>query len=69
MFPLRLCEGKLLVAVTRERRYGPRQLRVNDDDDDDSRLVSRGRIAPALWRISNILNKVENTETARPRYM
>jgi len=24
--------GKLLVAVTRERRYGPSRLRVNDDD-------------------------------------
>ena len=35
MFPLRLCGGKLLVAVTRERRYGPSQLRVNDDDDND----------------------------------
>ena len=35
MFPLRLCLGKLLVAVTRERRYGPSRLRVNDDDDDD----------------------------------
>ena len=34
MFPLRLCGGKLLVAVTRERRYGPSRLRVNDDDDD-----------------------------------
>ena len=33
MFPLRLCEGKLLVAVTRERRYGPSRLRINDDDD------------------------------------
>ena len=33
MFPLRLCGGKLLVAVTRERRYGPSRLRVNDDDD------------------------------------
>jgi len=69
MFPLRVCGGKLLVAVIRERRYGPSRLRVNDDDDDDSRLASRGRIAPALWRISKILNKVENTETARPRYM
>jgi len=29
MFPLRLCGGKLLVAVTRERRYGPSRLRVN----------------------------------------
>ena len=35
VFPLRLCGGKLLVAVTRERRYGPSRLRVNDDDDDD----------------------------------
>ena len=35
MIPLRLCGGKLLVAVTRERRYGPSRLRVNDDDDDD----------------------------------
>ena len=35
MFPLRLCGGKLLVAVTRQRRYGPSRLRVNDDDDDD----------------------------------
>jgi len=35
MFPLRLCGGKLLVAVTRERRCGPSRLRVNDDDDDD----------------------------------
>ena len=34
MFPLRLCGGKLLVVVTRERRYGPSRLRVNDDDDD-----------------------------------
>ena len=32
MFPLRLCGGKLLVAVTRERRYGPSRLRVNHDD-------------------------------------
>ena len=35
MFPLLLCGGKLLVAVTRERRYGPSRLRVDDDDDDD----------------------------------
>jgi len=32
MFPLRLSGGKLLVVVTRERRYGPSRLRVNDDD-------------------------------------
>ena len=35
MFPLRLCGSKPFVAVTRERRYGPSRLRVNDDDDDD----------------------------------
>ena len=34
MLPLRICGGKLLVAVTGERRYGPSRLRVNDDDDD-----------------------------------
>ena len=34
MLPLRLCEGQLLVTVTREQRYGPSRLRVNDDDDD-----------------------------------
>jgi len=39
MFPLRLCGGKLLVAVTRERRYGPSRLHVNDDDDDDDDKV------------------------------
>jgi len=33
MLQLRLCGGKPLVAVTRERRYGPSRLRVNDDDD------------------------------------
>ena len=32
VFPLRLCGGKLLVTVTRQRRYGPSRLRVNDDD-------------------------------------
>jgi len=36
MFPLRLCGGTPLVAVTRERRYGPSRLRVNDDDDWES---------------------------------
>ena len=35
MSPLRLCGGKPLVAVTRERRCGPSRLRVNDDDDDE----------------------------------
>ena len=37
MFPLRLCGGKLSVAVTRERRYGPSRLRVNDDDEQENR--------------------------------
>ena len=31
VFPLRLCGGKPLVAVTRERRCGPSRLRVNDE--------------------------------------
>jgi len=34
MFPLRLCGGKPLVAVTRERLYGPSRLSVNDNDDE-----------------------------------
>ena len=29
-----LRQVELLVAVTRERRYGPSRLRANDDDDD-----------------------------------
>ena len=40
MLQLRLCGGKLLVAVTRERRYGPSRLRVNDDDDDSTLVWS-----------------------------
>jgi len=35
IFQLRLCGGKPSVAVTRERRYGPSRLRINDDDNDD----------------------------------
>jgi len=31
-----------LVAVTRERRYGPSQLRV-DDDDDDCYIAENGK--------------------------
>jgi len=38
--PFRLCGGKLLVAVTRERRYGPSRLRVLNDDDDDEHQPS-----------------------------
>ena len=38
MFPLRLRGGKPLVAVTRDRRYGPSRLRVNDDDDDGNEV-------------------------------
>ena len=44
MFPLLLCGGKPLVAVTRERRYGPSRLRVNEDDDDDIRYAMRSDI-------------------------
>jgi len=35
-----LCGGKPLVAVTRERRYGPSRLRVNDDDDGCGNLLT-----------------------------
>jgi len=38
-------EGQPLVAaVTRERRYGPSRLGVNDDDDDDA-VLTRARCA------------------------
>jgi len=40
MFPLRVYGGKPLVAVTRERRYGPSRLRVNDDDVDQVRALT-----------------------------
>ena len=64
MFPLRLCGGKLLVAVTRERRCGPSRLRVNDDDDDDRRrdrelqfslravneALGRDEVGMTMWR-------------------
>jgi len=53
MFPLRLCEGKLLVAVTRERRYGPSRLRVNDDDDE-----RENRSQGALPNISTTIGSV-----------
>ena len=39
MFPLRLCGGKPLVAITRERRYGPSRLRVSDDDGKQRTVV------------------------------
>jgi len=47
MFPLRLCGSKLLVAVTREWRYSPSRLRVNEDDDFDTvrRLTLLDKIA------------------------
>jgi len=32
--PRRICIGVRRVVVTEEQRYGPRWLRVNDDDDD-----------------------------------
>jgi len=50
MFPLRLCQGKPLVAVTRERRYGPSRLRVNDDGDDDIICIKLTcRDSPVTW--------------------
>jgi len=49
MFPLRLCGDKPLVAVTRERRYGPSRLRVNDDDDDDDDRIRIGLSFLALY--------------------
>ena len=39
-FPRRICGGVRWVVVTEEQRYGPRWLRVNDDDDE------------CLWRIN-----------------
>jgi len=60
MFPLRLCGGKLLVAVTRERRYGPSRLRVNDDDDDSQLDYGNGLLVglPAYLtrRLQSVLN-------------
>ena len=35
-----------MVAVTRERRYGPSRLRVNDDDDDD--ILTWGNMQPRV---------------------
>jgi len=32
--PRRICGGVRRIVVTEEQRYGPRWLRVNDDDDD-----------------------------------
>jgi len=32
--PQRICGGVRRVVVTEEQRYGPRWLRVNDDDED-----------------------------------
>ena len=52
MLPLRLCGGKLLVAVTRERRYGPSRLRVNDDDDETMHRT-RHNICSNSARLSN----------------
>ena len=51
MFPLRLCGGKLLVAVTRERRYGPSRLRVNDYDDDVLAVEYGNCSRRDIWRM------------------
>ena len=56
MFPLRLCGDKPLVAVTRERRYGPSRLRVNDDDDFPDRC--RYYFAPDAERSIVVLMSV-----------
>jgi len=50
MFPLRLCGGKLLVAVTRERRYGPSRLRVNVDDDTPQNPARRPGGVPLAFQ-------------------
>jgi len=52
MFPLRLCGGKPLVAVTRERRYGPSRLRVDDDDDDEPPCSSHAASSTRYYRVS-----------------
>jgi len=46
MFPLRLCGGKPLVAVTRERRYGLSRLRVNADDDRPTVAIKPQKALP-----------------------
>jgi len=56
MFLLRLCGDKPLVAVTRERRYGPSRLRVNDDDDFPDRC--RYYFAPDAERSIVVLMSV-----------
>jgi len=43
-----ICGGKLLVAVNRERRYGPSRLRVNDDDDDSMTYLDAEVRGPLL---------------------
>jgi len=60
MFPLQLCGGKLLVAVTRERRYGPSRLRVNDDDDDDAAIQEQAfKNSPGHIKTRQISSKLE----------
>ena len=53
MFPLRICGGKLLVAVTRERRYGPSRLRVNDNDDDDLAVPAELGLCVCVWVVDS----------------
>jgi len=58
-FPLRLCGGKPLVAVIRERRYGPSRLRVNDDDDVPSKsslssLKNINILHPGRWSVVDL---------------
>ena len=65
MFPLRVCGGKLLVAVTRERRYGPSRLRVSDYDDR-SRRESRGRRV-SLARLMEMERPYSDAMRAAPK--
>jgi len=52
MLPLRLYGGKPLVVVTRDRRYGPSWLCVNDDDDCEIALkavLGQKNSVPSEW--------------------
>jgi len=51
MFQLRLCGGKPLVAVARDRRYGPSRLRVNGDDDDTHMCIRHTAIQRSNSRV------------------
>jgi len=50
--PRRICGGVRQIVVTEEQRYGPRWLRVNDDDEYLSLPRSNMRTASAKYGIS-----------------